>query len=159
MSEHRLAYVPGSVKFTVPACEQRTASYRTWRSPHPDMAYCAECLLCGEWSSGYTARLGARFWVTRVHARYCHVENGCHCPQPHMTAALAARIGVKDSYPLNRARELFRMAGGTRRYLPPSADLKGVLFGPAPDELGDVRVCLGRPRREEGADTSEGDAR
>ena len=35
---------------------------------------------------------------------------------PHLTAAMAARIGVKDSYPQNRARELFRMAGGTRRY-------------------------------------------
>jgi hypothetical protein len=138
-----LAYVPGSTVFTVPVHEQRTATYRTWHSPHADMSYGAECLLCGEWQSGYTTREGAEFWADRVHGNYCHVTRGCHCRQPHLTAAMAARIGVKDSYPQNRARELFRMAGGTRRYLPQSADLKGVLFGPLPDELGDVRVCLG----------------
>ena len=138
-----LVYVPGSTVFTVPVQERRTATYRTWHSPHADMAWGAECLLCGEWQSGYTTREGAGFWADRVHGNYCHVTNGCHCRLPHLTAAMAARIGVKDSYPQSSARVLFRMAGGTRRYLPPSADLNHVPFGPSLAELGNVRVCLG----------------
>ena len=139
-----VAYVPGSIAFTVPVHEQRTATYRTWHSPHADMAYSVECLLCGVWTSGYASRTDATAWGAEKHPGWCHVTQGCHCPMPHLTAAMAARIGVKDSYPQNRARELFRMAGGTRRYLPPSADRQGTLFGPSADELGDVRVCLGR---------------
>lgn len=136
-------FVPGSVKCPPLVREHRTSAYRTWHSPHRDMAYCAECLLCGQWDSGYTARPGAQFWAEAVHAFYCHVARGCHCPQPHLTAAMAARIGVKGSYPQSAARELFRMAGGTRRYLPPQADRGGTLFGQLPDELGNIRVCLG----------------
>jgi hypothetical protein len=124
-----LAYVPGSTVFDRGLRERRTDVYRTWHSPHRDMAYGAECLLCGEWSSSYQTRQGAEFWVQRVHARYCHVLTGCHCRQPHITAAMAARIGIRDSYPLNEARTLFRMAGGVRKYLPPQLDLNRVPFG------------------------------
>jgi hypothetical protein len=138
-----LACVPGSVKFTYQARERRTASYRTWAGKHPDMSWCAECLLCGEWGSGYTARAGAEFWVDRVHGFYCHVTRGCHCAEPHITAVMAARLGIRGSYPLSCARELFRMAGGTRRYLQPHVDRAGNEFGPLVRELGDVHVCLG----------------
>ena len=108
----RTAYVPGSVRFTFPAHEARTSHYRTWHSPHRGMAWCGECLLCGDWRSGFASREQAASAIARVHARYCHVVMGCHCPQPHLTAALAARIGVTDSYPYELSGTLFAMAGG-----------------------------------------------
>jgi hypothetical protein len=128
----RVAYVPGSVRFTYRAREQRTARCRTWLSANPDMAWCAECLLCGEWLTGSATRGQAAARVTDPrtgHAKYCHALNGCHCSQPHLTAALAARIGVADSYPYELAGWLFALAGGVRRYLPPRLDLNGVPFG------------------------------
>jgi hypothetical protein len=125
----RLAYVPGFVKFDRALREQRTARYRTWHSRHPDMAYCAECLLCGEWGSGFTSREQAAASITGSHASFCHVINGCHCPEPHLTAAIAARVGVVDSYPYDMSGWLFALAGGTRRYLPPRLDRNGTPFG------------------------------
>lgn len=123
------AHVPGSVKLTDAAREVRTGRYRTWRSPHPDMAWCAECLLCGDWRSGYASRETAAGYMTGAHAGSCHVLNGCHCPQPHLTAALAARIGVKDEFPGELSGQLFARACGVRLYLPPAGDMNGVPSG------------------------------
>lgn len=122
-------HTPGATRFAACFRERRTARYRSWVSPHRDMVYCAECLLCGAWQAGYTTRQGAEFWVTAVHARYCHVINGCHCTEPHLTAQLAARLGVCGAYPRELASWLFALAGGVRRYLPPRRDLNGVPFG------------------------------
>jgi hypothetical protein len=140
-----LFYVPGSAPFPRSVHERRTATYRTWHG-QGDAGYGAECLLCGEWRSGLARRGHAELWATAVHMTWCHVTHGCHCPDPHLTAALAARIGVKDSYPRSLARELFAMAGGTRRYLQPRTDRIGNEFGPLVCELGDVKVCLGHAK-------------
>lgn len=137
-----LAYVPGSAPCPRSAHERRTATYRTWYLPGLSEAG-AECLLCGEWASGYAKRELAELWAGYVHPTWCHVTRGCHCPDPHLTAALAARIGVKGSYPRHLARDLFAMAGGTRRYLQPRTDRAGNEFGPLVCELGGVKVCLG----------------
>ena len=106
-----------------------TRGYRIWHSPHTGMAHGAECLLCGQWTAGHADRERAARWATRTHPGWCHVVTGCHCPEPHLTAEMAARIGVKDSYPRTEAATLFRMAGGVRKYLPPSPDLNGIPHG------------------------------
>jgi hypothetical protein len=124
-----VCYVPGSTVFDGGMHVQYANGYRTWRSPHDGMAYGAECLLCGRWSAAHKTREDAVSWATRTHPGWCHVVTGCHCPEPHLTAVMAARIGVKDSYPRGSAATLFRMAGGVRRYLPPRPDLNGTLFG------------------------------
>lgn len=125
----RMAYVPGSMEFTHAARAQRTERYQTFRFADKTMGWGFECLLCGDWRSGYADREAAVTGYSRAHAGYCHVINGCHCSQPHLTAALAARIGVKDYYPYALAGWLFALAGGVRRYLPPQYDLNHVPFG------------------------------
>lgn len=121
--------VPGSAKLSPSAREARTRRYRTWRGQHPGLAWCAECLLCGDWRSGYPTRELAAQYVSAVHAASCHVLNGCHCPQPHLTAVMAARLGIRDEYPRELAGRLFALAGGTRRYLPPHLDRRGTPHG------------------------------
>lgn len=121
-----MAYVPGFGRYKN---ERRTERYRTWDSPHPDMAWCFECLLCGDWRSGYASREAAVSGYGSAHAGYCHVVNGCHCRQPHLTAAMAARIGVKDQFPAALSGWLFALAGGVRRYRGPAYDLNRVPFG------------------------------
>jgi hypothetical protein len=101
--------------------------YRTWRET---AHYGAECLLCGTWTNGHKTRGEATIWATRVHPTWCHVITGCHCPEPHLTAAMAARIGVKDSYPRAEAATLFRMAAGVRKYRPPGGNGNSGGFGP-----------------------------
>lgn len=123
-----VSYVPGSVRFTYQAREQRTATYSTWRGKG-DMGWCAECLLCGQWTSSQATRAAAAEWATGNHPGWCHVVQGCHCPQPHITAAMAARLGLGADYPRHLAAVLFRMAGGRRRYCPPHLDLNHVPFG------------------------------
>ena len=114
-----MSYVPGQGH--LPA-EQRTAAYRTWRGKG-DMGWCAECLLCGQWASSEPTRQAAARWGAGNHPGWCHVVQGCHCPTPHITAAMGARLGLGGEYPRHLAAVLFRMAGGRRRYLPPSLDL------------------------------------
>ena len=123
-----VAYVPGSVRFTYPAREQRTGTYRTWLG-RKDMGWCCECLLCGQWESSKGTRADAIRWGTENHPGWCHVVQGCHCPQPHITAAMGARLGLGDEYPRNLATVLFRMAGGFRKYRAPSLDLHRTPFG------------------------------
>jgi hypothetical protein len=127
--EQAIRYVPGSTKFAPGMHVQYARGYRTWLSTDPSMAYGSECLLCGGWHPGLPSREDAVQWVTVTHLAWCHVVNGCHCPEPHLTAEMAARIGVKDNYPRKSAATLFRMAGGIRKYLPPSPDLNGIPFG------------------------------
>lgn len=137
-----VSYVPGSTQFTYAASEQRTETYRTWLGKG-DMGWCAECLLCGQWTSSQQTRAEAVRWATGNHPGWCHAVQGCHCPQPHITAAMGARLGIVEDYPRHLGTVLFRMAGGTRRYLPPHVNFNQVPFGPLPDELGEVRICLG----------------
>lgn len=125
----RVAYVPGSMEFTCAARARRTGQYQTFRFAATEMGWGFECLLCGDWRSSYADRAAAVAGYSRSHAGYCHVINGCYCPQPHLTAAMAARIGVKDSYPYELSGWLFRLAGGVRRYLPPRLDLHKTPFG------------------------------
>jgi hypothetical protein len=122
-------YVPGSTVFDPGMRVRYAPGYRTWRSTDPGMAYGAECLLCGDWNPGLPAREDAVRWASVTHLVWCHVVNGCYCPAPHLTAEMAARIGVKDSYPREAAATLFRMAGGIRKYRPPSPDLNGTPHG------------------------------
>jgi hypothetical protein len=124
-----VAYIPGAVRFAYPARERRTATYRTWHGTH-DMDWCAECLLCGQWSSSHATRAEAVKWAAGNHPGWCHVAQGCHCYWPHITAAMGARLGiVGGKYPRHVARVLFRMAGGHRKHRPPVADLNGTLHG------------------------------
>lgn len=127
-----MTYVPGSAKLSAAALEERTGRYRTWRAQDPGMAWCSECLLCGDWRSGYPSREAAAGYMTGGHAGYCHVLNGCHCTQPHLTAAMAARTGVEDGYPSEAAGQLFAQAGGTRMYRAPVRDLNGTSSGGPP---------------------------
>ena len=127
-----VSYVPGSVQFTYPARERRTATYRTWIGKQ-DMRWCAECLLCGQWNSSGRTRAEAIKWATGNHPGWCHVVQGCHCHQPHITAAMAARLGLGAEYPRQLGEILFRLAGGRRKYRAPSRDLHGSPFG-APED-------------------------
>jgi hypothetical protein len=120
-----LDYVPGAVRLTGPAREQRTGTYRTWVG-RDDMGWCAECLLCGEWSSSGPARGAAARWGAERHPHFCHAVNGCHCREPHITAAMGARLGLGAAYPRHLAGTLFRLAGGVRKYRPPAVDYWGV---------------------------------
>ena len=118
-----VSYVPGQGHFP---SERRTANYRTWLG-QKDMGWCAECLLCGDWTSSQGSREAAVRWVTAKHPSWCHVVNGCHCRQPHITAAMGARLGLGAEYPRHLGGVLFRMAGGVRRYCPPSVDMQGTV--------------------------------
>jgi hypothetical protein len=123
-----VSYVPGSVRFTYAASERRTETYRTWQG-RQDMGWCAECLLCGQWESSHATRAAAIEWATGNHPGWCHVVQGCHCPQPHITAAMAARLGLGADYPRHLATVLFKLAGGRRKYHPPHLDRYGTPFG------------------------------
>ena len=123
-----VSYVPGSVQFTYAARERRYETYRTWLGKG-DMGWCAECLLCGDWTSSKPNRIHADVWAADNHPGWCHVVQGCHCPQPHITAAMAARLGLGADYPRHLATVLFKLAGGRRKYRAPSPDLHGVPFG------------------------------
>lgn len=123
-----VSYVPGSTRFTYAASEQRAESYRTWLGTK-GMEWCAECLLCGQWTSSQQTRAEAVEWAAGSHPGWCHVVQGCHCPQPHITAAMAARLGLGADYPRHLGTILFRMAGGFRKYRAPSLDLHHVPFG------------------------------
>ena len=63
----RMISLPGSVQFSPRVREHRTGTYRTWRSPHPDMKHGWECLLCGEWGSGYETRAEAEDMGRALH--------------------------------------------------------------------------------------------
>ena len=126
-----VSYVPGSVRFTYQAQERRTATCSTWLGTR-GMGWCVECLLCGQWEAGQASRAAAIRWERECHASWCHVVQGCYCPQPHITAAMGARLGLGSEYPRHLATVLFRMAGGRRKYLAPSPDRHGSPFG-APD--------------------------
>ena len=119
-----MAYVPGAARFTCAARERRYETYRTWRGKG-DMGWCAECLLCGEWTSSQPSRIHAGVWAADRHPGWCHVVNGCHCYQPHITAAMGRRLGLGAEYPRHTGRALFQLAGGVRRYQPPTVDLWG----------------------------------
>ena len=125
--EQLMAYVPGSVRFSYPAREQRTAAYRTWLGSG-DMGWCWECLLCGDWGSSCASRVTAAVQAGGRHPGWCHVANGCHCYWPHITAAMGARLGLGEQYPRHLAGVLFRMAGGVRKYRAPLIDLNGTVF-------------------------------
>ena len=121
----RMISIPGSVQFSPRVREQRTESYRTWRSPHPDMNWCWECLLCGQWESSQGTREAAQERAGVSHPGWCHVVTGCSCKYPHITARMAARLGIRDEYPAHLAAVLFRLAGGIRRPCPPCFDRNG----------------------------------
>ena len=127
-----VGYVPGSTQFTYRAQERRTATHRTWLAAK-GMGWCVECLLCGQWEAGHASREAAARWESERHASWCHVANGCHCPQPHITAAMGARLGLGTDYPRHLGEVLFRLAGGRRKYLEPSPDRHGTPFG-APED-------------------------
>ena len=122
-----MACVPGSAQFTLAASEHRCETYRTWYGQK--MGWCAECLLCGEWTSSQHSRVHADVWAADQHPNVCHVVQGCHCPQPHITAAMGARLGLGAEYPRHLGTVLFRMAGGRRKYRPPTLDLHRTPFG------------------------------
>lgn len=123
-AERPMTYVPGGTQFTYPARERRTPTYRTWLGAQ-DMRYCVECLLCGSWESSNATREEATRWGTETHPRLCHVVTGCHCLYPHITAAVAARLGIGNEVPRHLTRTLFRLAGGRRKYCPPAVDRYG----------------------------------
>jgi hypothetical protein len=121
MTAQRMAYIPGSVQFTYRAREVRTESYRTWLGAG-DMNWGWECLLCGDWGSSEPARAAAVARVAGAHPSWCHVRTGCSCGCPHITAAMAARLGIGGEFPAHLAPVLFRLAGGTRKPCPPCFD-------------------------------------
>jgi hypothetical protein len=123
-----VSYVPGSVRFTCPVQERRTAGYRTWLG-RKGMGWCVECLLCGQWESGCASRTAAIRWERERHASHCHAVQGCHCPQPHITAAMGARLGLGAEYPRHLGTVLFKLAGGRRKYRAPTLDLHKTPFG------------------------------
>ena len=125
----RMAYLPGSTRFTYRAQERRTEHYRTWRG-QGDMGWCWECLDCGDWASSQDTRADAIRRAAVSHPDWCHVAQGCHCDQPHITAAQAARLGLAgESYPWRLGTVLLRMAGGKRRHCPPVPDRYGTPHG------------------------------
>jgi hypothetical protein len=148
-----LACVPGAVRFTYPARERRAGTYRTWLG-RDDMGWCAECLLCGDWSSSGPARAAAARWGAERHPRCCHVVNGCHCREPHITAAMGVRLGLGAEYPRRLAGILFRLAGGTRKYRPPAVDYWGVLHHHLMTYL-EGRISAGQATGPERADYAE----
>jgi len=119
-----LAYIPGSVRFTYPAREQRSATCRTWHG-RQDMGWCWECLLCGDWADSCATRAQAERVGAVTHPTWCHVVQGCHCATPHITAAMAARLGISGEFPRHLAGILFRLAGGIRKPLPRPVDKYG----------------------------------
>jgi hypothetical protein len=123
-----VCYVPGSTQLARALREERTDRYRTWHGSDPELGWWWECLLCGEWNAQAASREAAVIVVSRAHPSLCHVLVGCYCLQPHLTAEMAARIGIKDNYPADRAAELFRMAGGVRRYRPAEKTLDSTLI-------------------------------
>src|SRR6185312_5979349 len=86
------------------------------------------CLLCGQWGSSERTRQSAADRTELVHPTWCHVRTGCSCYHPHITAGMAARLGITDEYPAHLAPVLFRLAGGTRKPCPPCFDMKGTPF-------------------------------
>jgi len=124
MSIPAMAYVPGSVRFTYAAREQRSATCRTWHG-RQDMGWCWECLLCGDWGSSCATRAQAERMGAVTHPTWCHVVQGCHCAGPHITAAMAARLGISAQYPRHLAGILFRLAGGIRKPVPRQVDKYG----------------------------------
>lgn len=123
-----MAYIPGQVRFTYAAREARTENYRTWQG-RGDMGWCCECLLCGWWESSQDSREAAARRAGESHPSWCHVRTGCHCRYPHITAAMAARLGLSGGeYPAHLAPVLFKLAGGTRKPCPPCFDRHGTPF-------------------------------
>jgi hypothetical protein len=121
----RMACIPGSVRFTYRAREHRTENYRTWRG-QGDMGWCWECLLCGHWESRQPARAWAVARVAGIHPHWCHVSTGCSCRDPHVTAAMATRLGLSGGeFPAHLSVILFRLAGGVRLPCPPCFDRYG----------------------------------
>lgn len=121
------AHVPGSARFAGRAREQRAPGYRTWHGTG-GMGWCAECLLCGQWESSFPSRDTAAGWGTERHPRWCHVINGCHCRDPHVTAVMAARLGIGPEYPRHLAAVLYAIAGEYRKHRAPVTDCNGTAF-------------------------------
>ena len=89
----------------------RNEFYRTWADSGSGMGAGWECLRCCEWGSSYAtpAEAEAAAIVHRDHV--CHVTLGCECFRPHLTAASAARLGIKGDYPQELGPVFMRMAG------------------------------------------------
>jgi hypothetical protein len=121
----RMTYIPGSTVFTYHAREARTEAYRTWRGKG-EMGWCWECLLCGVWESSQPTREAAVRRVAESHPSWCHVRTGCACPEPHITAGMAVRLGISGEFPARIAPVLFRLAGGVRKPCRPCFDRNGV---------------------------------
>lgn len=60
-----------------------------------------------------------------MHPAVCHVAQGCHCGTPHITAAMAARLGIGSEYPEHLAEILFRLGGGQRKPVARPVDREG----------------------------------
>jgi hypothetical protein len=123
----RMTYIPGSTVFTYWAHEQRTENYRTWLGS-TDMGWCWECLLCGCWESSQDSRAEAVARVADSHPSWCHVRTGCSCDNPHITAAMATRLGIEGEFPAHLAPVLFRLANGVRVPCRPCFDRNGTPF-------------------------------
>lgn len=121
----RMSPVPGATHL-VSADADPALTYRTW--PMQDGGCGWECLLCGEWGAEESPAAAGRR-RSGHHASWCHVTIGCHCGQPHVTAAQAARLGIGGEYPERLAAVLLLLAGGTRVTRPPIRDKNGTLFG------------------------------